>query len=235
MSTKKDYTRRDDAIVLHVAAYVATSKKVISNLFFEGKECGHVLTRLESQGLIKIHSKAISGRYSFLTITPKGAVKAGYPKERGQLTGKVIDDRLGLTFACFLDVPHRRYLLPNSEANRLLDATGCVPTNVDVIAADEPNAFGVYRCYRAENAKAAIDGLRNLYASFQQDAAIQKAMTAGVFGVAVLARSQKLCQQLQSTLQSNRNPLGKDCLHFVALAPSVDTFGACVKNRRNAA
>lgn len=234
MSTKKDYTRRDMAVLLHTATFIVTLKEVVSKLFFENKECGHVLSRLESQGLIKIHSKAIAGRYSFLNITSKGAVKAGFPKERGQQTGNRIDDRLGLTYACCLESPYRRFLISNSEVNALLNSTDCIPTNVDVIAADEPDAFGLYRVYRPENAKSAVDGLRNLYTSFQENAAVKEAMKAGVFGVAVLARNQKLKQQLQNALSGKRSPLGLDCRQFLALAPGVDALGSCMKKgKRN--
>ncbi|MEM8671141.1 MAG: hypothetical protein AAGG48_26690 [Planctomycetota bacterium] len=231
MSTKMDYANRDKVILLHVAGFVVTLKEVVSKLFFDQKECGHVLSRLESKGLVKVHSKAIAGRYSFLSITSKGALHAGYPKERGLQTGKVIDDKIGLTYACFLESPYRRYLLSNNEADAVLNARGCFPNNVDIIAADEPNALGLYRVYRPDNAKSAIDGLSVLYESSKQDAAIQRAMHAGVFGVAVLARTLKQKSQLQSVLSGRRNPLGSDCRHLVALAPGVDSLGACLKKR----
>ncbi len=235
MSSKKDYTRRDDAILWHLAMYRVSLKELLSFLFFDHKECGHVLTRLQAAGLIKVHSKAVAGRFTFVTITAKGAAKTGFPKERGELTGKTIDDCLGLSYACFLDSKNRRVLLSNKEANRLLNADDCIPTNVDVLAAEEPHAVGLFRVYRPDNAKAAVSGLSSLYESFQSDSKIQTAMTAGVFGVAVLARSQKLAQQLQSLLSGNRNPLGGDCHWFVALAPGVDTLGACLKKRKSAA
>lgn len=236
MSTKKmDYTLRDRAILRLIATFIVVLKSIISKIFLDGKECGHVLSRLEAQGLIKIHSKAASGRFTFVSITSKGAVAAGLPKERGQLTGKIIDDQLGLAFACFCDSPHRRYLLPNAEANRLLNSTDCIPSNVDIIAADEPNAFGLYRVYRPNNAKAAAAGLDSLYESFQQDAAIKEALSMGVFGIALLARDKKLSLQLKSVVSQNRNPLAKNCLHLVALAPGVDSLAACLKIKKSAA
>lgn len=232
MSTKIDYAKRDNAVLLHTAKYRVTMKKVISETHTDGKECGHVITRLAKQGLVEIHSKAAAGRYTFLSITPKGASKAGFRPERGQLTGKSLDDRLGLTFACFLDSTHRRVLLSNPEANRLLDTTDSIPRSVDVIAAEEPHVCGLFRVYRPDSLKSATNGLAALYQSLQSDPAIQKAMTAGVFGVAVLARDQKLWQQLKSLLDSSRNPLGEDCHHLLALGPGVDTLGACLKQRK---
>ncbi len=235
MSTKKDYTRRDEAILHHVAIYRVVLKADIAKLFFDDKECGHVLTRLQSAGLIKVHSKAAAGRYTFLSITSKGAVKAGFPKERGQVTGKSIDDSLGLCFACFCDSPNRRVLLSNAEANRLLNASSVIPSNVDVIAAEEGNVTALYRVYRPDNAKAAVDGLASLGELFSKEPAFQTAIQAGVFGVAVLVRNKKLHQQLVNLLSSRRNPLPTGCHSFVALAPGVDTLASCLGKRRSAA
>lgn len=235
MSTKIDFAKRDAAILYHVALYSLSLKQVISKAFLDGKECGHVLTRLQTQDLIRIHSKAASGRYTFVSVTEKGASKAGLGKERGMLTGNSIDDRLGLTFTCYLDSTSRRVLMTNSEANRLLDTTDSIPKNVDVIAAEEPDGCGLFRVYRPDSVKTAAKGLEGLLQSFEADSALKKAMASRVFGIAVLARNEKLRLKLDSFLKSAKNPLGIRCPFLLALAPGVDELAECMKRTKAAA
>lgn len=227
--TASDYRKRDEAIVKHMGRYQVTTKQIISKLFYDGKECGHVLKRMEQDGLIQQVAKGASGGFTYAMITPKGAAKAAVPKERGTHTQQSIDKNLGLVFACTLASDSRRHRLENSEVNQLLAAKGLIPPNVDFIAAEASEFAAVYRVYWAENLRSALSGLSELKSTFDKTPVIKQAIADGVFGVAVCCRTPDLLNRLQSDLNSARNPLSKDCHWFTALAPGVGELADAMK------
>lgn len=227
-----DYRRRDDAILNHMGRYQVTLKYIVSGLFYEGKECGHVLKRMEQDDLIQQVAKGASGGFTYALLTPKGAARAGVPRERGDHSQQSIDKNMGLAFACTLASDIRRFRLENNEISQLLAAKGLIPPNVDFIAADTPGCAAVYRVYWAENLRSALSGLSDLKSSFEKTPLIKEAINDGVFGVAVCCRTPDLMNRLETDLKTSRNPLPKECHWFTTLAPGVGELAEAMKWHR---
>ena len=219
------------AILNHLGRYRVTTKGIISELFYDGKECGHILKRMEEEGYVEQKAKGASGGFTYVLLAGKGAAFAGVPQERSQHTQASIDRNLGISFACTL-AGDRHYRLENDEVSQFLGVPGLVPSNLDFLAVDSATRCGIYRVYFAENPRSAMSGLAELMRTCSGIPGMKSAMDDGVFGVAVLCRTPGLMNRLKSTFYSEQSPLSKSCHLLVTLAPGVGELADAMKWRR---
>ena len=113
---RRHYARRDEWLVGDVVNYRLLLQPAVCKVHFAGKNCGHILKRLEEdEALIKRHPRALPGGISFITPRIAACTKSGAPAERANPPGaSALDCAIGINVFCFLD-KFRRYKVDHRE------------------------------------------------------------------------------------------------------------------------
>src|SRR5262245_49682269 len=136
-------TDRELQVLDHIGRYTITLKKILDELFFEGRSSQNLINKLTGQKLIE--SYALDGRFRYYQLTALGAKSRGFPVNRaGEKGPKGIASDLGaLWFSCMGE--DRRKRLVDKELKSLFG----VPKggNVVHVAQDADDDTTVFRLY----------------------------------------------------------------------------------------
>lgn len=159
---------RDLAVLRHVGCFYLSLVPVLSRLYFGGKECGHILKKLEERQLLRVFSRknrertgraGFVGGVSFVTLTGKGARLVGLPEERGGAFGNSSLHRsLATVFFCHADTQAIRFRLEPEDLHRLFGEGAPADKEANLVPhviSEERGGRCLYRVYVESSAHAA--------------------------------------------------------------------------------
>lgn len=202
----------------------------VSEIFTNGKPADHILRQLAKNGWLTLYSKAANG-YTYGQLTSFGLKQIGVDVTNvRKATPTTIDVAIASGWFCALDGDQRRYRLLSAEIEeRYGDA---VPKNVPHFITtefgDEPTVLRFHHATgKVSTTKSAV---RAFFQENRSKAGIAASIVSKSYGMVCLCPTQIKCEQVLSLLNKNRLfELGR---LVVALGPTVETFGSCLKGRQ---
>src|SRR5277367_6841646 len=90
---------RDDQILNHIGRYTVSIRAVIQKLFFEGKDCDHVINRLQAEE--RIQAIPVPGNLSAYQLTLKeGRARGLEYRGRAAVTATTLNWHLATLWFC---------------------------------------------------------------------------------------------------------------------------------------
>ena len=226
-----DYRDRD----LAVCRFLRRSGNVgfaapISEVFFGGKPADQGIRRIADKRLLTLYSKAMNG-FTYVQLTKRGFRHIGVDVETvRQATPTVINASLAVSWYCTFG-EHRRYRLLSSEVtDRLGEA---VPKNVPHVITNE---FGdgepvILRVHLSTGKVATSKKhVQEFFRNNRTKPGVAAPLAIGDYGMLCLCPTPEKVKQLRASLQ--KAGLFERGRLVVALGPTSDTYGYCLKKRK---
>lgn len=200
---------RDQLILEHIGRYTVSIRRVMEDLFFDGRSCGNALNRLADKQLIQRIEDSLEGGYSYYQLTPKGAKALGLPPNRGTSKREtaLAQNLAALWFSCRPGV--RRKRLSDRELGTLFGAPE--GGNVIHVAQDDvANETAVYRLFiPSEGTSVKSEYVRSLQKSAGDAIGSPKLapwIERGTYRFAVLVHSEVRKEELDRFIRRKEFP-----------------------------
>lgn len=222
-------TRRDTALISHIGLYGLSIHASLSELFFEGKQAGHVLKRLADGGLVTLHERTIPGGITYARLTATGCTVAGVPKTRSRPLGPGLDLAIAILYFSTLD-GHRRYRVEHSDMFPFFGEDATPMQNIAHIASDELSTPCIFRVYHATGATSEIvHRLRTVIAKIEENSKIRAWMLTRHYGLAVLGQFRPKVEILRQA--TDRSGLSHQLPIVFGLGPTAETLNKSLRGR----
>lgn len=219
-------TARDEQILTHVGRFRLSIPYVLERLYFEGRSCEDVVSRLVDNGLLTTPPKRLPGKYTYYQLSSDAARARDIPVYRTEpLAGLPLHKALAVLW--FANVSEMRRL--RLERQELLDHLGRLPPapNEPYCLQGDPDPC-IYRCIVPDSAKdieAPIRTLKREAFACTNDEGMNEWLRAQDFRFVILVEREELEKKLNERLdRAKRDELPKHTHVSVTLAPGPLTL-----------
>lgn len=224
------YEKRDALIVRHLALYRLTLPAIIRQVFFGGKEPGHVLKRLCDLGQLLAHLRSLPGGLTYYTLTPLGCGLANVSESRAEpFQGATFELSLGALSYCFQGRA-RRHLLTTAEAEAHLGAPQA--PQVPWVVSEELGEPCLLRLVEVGGVTPhkLVGKLDNLAAKLAQAPELHRRLLGRELGFGVLVPTPDKCPAYERALESSR--LSRELVTVVDVGATTQTLSSILKSQR---
>jgi hypothetical protein len=217
----------------HFAMYGIGLPAVITQLFFDGRQCGHVLKKLaEEGGPLAAFPRALPGGLTYYRLSHRGTALVNAPKERSQPLGSAaLDLAIGLAYFCCLAGPARRHRAERKDLLPFFGDNNTPPANTAHILSDELGHPAIFRVYQATGSFGhTVQRVGEHLSQARGFPAIRPWLEAGDFGVCVLVPAAQKVQPCRSALE--RSGLTRSAAILCGVGPTAETLASELRQRK---
>lgn len=222
-------TDRDESILKHVGKYGVTLRVVLEELFFDGKTCDHVLSRLTSGEKAPLKTIKIGKtKLHYYQLTVPEARSRSIPEHRGRTKGgTALRVAIQVLWFCCMSGLKRTRIDRRKLARQLGRGKGFGRPHVAELR--EGNEQGVlYRVYcPGPDARPdyLLKSLNDDYEKGLENEKLAEWIREGSFGFAVLVETEKRKQKLEQLIR-DLGPTG--VITIVEVVPGLRTLATAV-------
>lgn len=224
-----DYAERDLAVLKFVPRHGIGLSEPLSETFFDGNPCGHVLRRLEAKGQLQLFSRALPGGHSYVTISSSGQKAIGLEAKKLPRLGTVgLNSAVAINWHVALE-KEKRIKLFGKEVKELFQTA--VPKNVPHVLTEEFGDISLMRVYHATGKlSSAKSFVVEFFEQIRTKEGVAAAFKAGEYGLTVLCPTTEKTEKVQAEFKKaglfDRGRL------LVALGPTAATYSSELKRKR---
>lgn len=191
---------RDEKILRHTGLYRLTFRRVLSELFFEGRTPGNVLGRLIAEGRIRARG-GLPDRLCYYQLTLAEARSRGLPLARTRPPRpQAFQTHLGVLWFCFFNgSPYERRRLERDELDRLFP--NAAPKGPHVVQGGPvPLVWRVHVTGPRTDDRALVKLLVRRFDRLRRDEALGPWVRSKRYAIAILAETEGRQRRLQEII-----------------------------------
>lgn len=229
MAASAEHERRDKAICRHAVRYHIALPATVGELFFDGKQGGHILRKLADLGSLQAKQRALPKGLTYYLPSPQLCREHSVPKERGErgLRESALDFAIAVDWFCAMQEA-RRFRLETWEACELLGRS--ISTNVVHVLTEETDCAGpcLLRVYHATcGPSTAVKAIRQQVEKAAADSVLRTWSAARQYGYAVLCPTSDAVAATRRAFE--RSGLHETAEIIVGLGPVAASLHAAIR------